>query len=120
MCMCAQVPIYAIHRDPEIYADPEEYKPERWVEGTREYAADKHVPGKWMPFGEGTRVCVGQRLALIEAKIALAHVFRKYAPSLPCIATKKIIKKESSRRHEPLCQHCRAVRKCAPFLLASS
>jgi cytochrome P450 len=76
-CMCAQVPVYAIHHDPEIYTDPEVFKPERWLEGTPEYAADKHMAGKWMPFGEGTRVCVGQRLALIEAKIALAHVFRK-------------------------------------------
>ncbi|KAK9902164.1 hypothetical protein WJX75_006453 [Coccomyxa subellipsoidea] len=74
--------INAIHHDPEIYADPELFKPERWLEGTPEYAADKQVPGKWMPFGEGSRVCVGQRLALMEAKIALAHVFRKFTFSL--------------------------------------
>ncbi|KAK9905093.1 hypothetical protein WJX75_009533 [Coccomyxa subellipsoidea] len=76
------VPVYAIHHDPEIYTDPEVFKPERWLEGTPEYAADKHMAGKWMPFGEGTRVCVGQRLALIEAKIALAHVFRKFTFTL--------------------------------------
>jgi cytochrome P450 len=27
---------------------------------------------------EGTRVCVGQRLAVNEAKITLAHVFRRW------------------------------------------
>ena len=34
-------------------------------------------PGAWLTFGEGMRVCVGQRLALNEAKITLAHVFRR-------------------------------------------
>lgn len=72
-----QVPAYTLHHDPAIYTDAEAFKPERWIEGTPEYAADKHMPGKWMPFGEGTRVCIGQRLALMEAKIALAHVFRR-------------------------------------------
>ncbi|CAL8464544.1 g4079 [Coccomyxa elongata] len=72
------VPAYTLHHDPAIYADAEAFKPERWIEGTPEYAADKHMPGKWMPFGEGTRVCIGQRLALMEAKIALAHVFRRF------------------------------------------
>lgn len=73
----------AFHHDPKIYNEPEAYKPERWMEGTPEYAADSHVPGKWMPFGEGTRVCVGQRLALMEARVALTHVFRRSA-SLLC------------------------------------
>jgi len=72
-----QVPVMAFHHDPKIYTDPESFKPERWMEGTPEYAADKHVQGKWMPFGEGTRVCVGQRLALMEARVALTHVFRR-------------------------------------------
>lgn len=72
-----QVPVMAFHHNPKIYKDPESFKPERWMEGTPEYAADKHVQGKWMPFGEGTRVCVGQRLALMEARVALTHVFRR-------------------------------------------
>ena len=70
--------MYSFHHDPKIYKDPEAFKPERWIEGTPEYNADSHVPGKWMPFGEGTRVCVGQRLALMEARVALTHVFRRH------------------------------------------
>lgn len=41
--MHMQVLINAIHHDPEIFADPEVFKPERWLEGTPEYAADKQV-----------------------------------------------------------------------------
>ena len=51
-----QVPIFSLHHDPTMYKDPEDFKPERWMEGTPESAADKHILGKWMPFGEGTRV----------------------------------------------------------------
>ena len=32
---------------------------------------------------EGMRVCVGQRLAVNEAKITLAHIFRRWAH--PCM-----------------------------------
>ena len=42
-----------------------------------EQSLNRHVPGSWMAFGEGTRVCVGQRFALVEAKITLAKLFRK-------------------------------------------
>ena len=72
-----QVPVLAFHHSPKIYRNPEAFVPERWMEGTPEYALDSQVQGKWMPFGDGTRVCVGQRLALMEAKVALAHVFRR-------------------------------------------
>ena len=73
-----QVPVLAFHHSPKIYRNPEAFVPERWIEGTPEYAQDSQVQGKWMPFGDGTRVCVGQRLALMEAKVALAHVFRRW------------------------------------------
>ena len=77
MLLAMQVPVLAFHHSPEIYRDPEAFVPERWLEGTPEHAQDSQVQGKWMPFGDGTRVCVGQRLALMEAKVALAHVFRR-------------------------------------------
>lgn len=39
--MCwRQVAVCAIHRDPEVWGNPDEYVPERWVPGAREEATE--------------------------------------------------------------------------------
>ena len=76
-----QMPIFTIQRSSEYFEDPLVFIPERWVEGTPEEAANRRVPGSWMAFGEGTRVCVGQRFALQEAKITLACIFQRCEPA---------------------------------------
>lgn len=83
--VCVQMPIFTLQRSEEYYGRPLEFIPERWIEGTPEEAAlNKKVPGSWMAFGEGTRVCVGQRFALQEAKITLARLFQRCASPSMC------------------------------------
>lgn len=50
------IPVYAIHRDPQYYPDPEKFDPERF---TPEKKAKMH-PMVYMPFGEGPRNCIGK------------------------------------------------------------
>ena len=63
--------IYLTHRNPAIYDDPERFRPERFLErpaGTYE----------WIPFGGGTRRCLGATFALFEMKIVLGEVLRRF------------------------------------------
>jgi cytochrome P450 len=67
---------YLIHRNPKIWGeDALEFKPERWLD--EEYMANL-PPGSWRPFERGPRNCIGQELAMLEGKVALACVARGF------------------------------------------
>ncbi|GAB7019043.1 cytochrome P450 [Halostagnicola bangensis] len=63
-----QLSAYGIHRDERWWADPETFRPERWLADTErpEYA--------YFPFGGGPRHCLGMRFAMIELQLALASI----------------------------------------------
>uniref|UniRef100_A0A671S5H0 Thromboxane-A synthase n=1 Tax=Sinocyclocheilus anshuiensis TaxID=1608454 RepID=A0A671S5H0_9TELE len=63
-----------LHYDPEHWTEPEKFIPERF---TPEAKASRH-PFVYLPFGAGPRSCVGMRLAQLEIKMALLHIFRRF------------------------------------------
>lgn len=67
-------PVFAIHRDPEFWEEPEKFDPERF---TPENKA-KRNPYVYLPFGHGPRNCIGQRLAAMEAKCAIVYILQHY------------------------------------------
>lgn len=54
-----------VHTNPEIYPDPEAFRPERFLE---------RLPGTytWIPFGGGIRRCIGAGFAMREMRVVLS------------------------------------------------
>ncbi|GIX78218.1 cytochrome P450 4V2 [Caerostris darwini] len=65
---------YTLHRDEEVYPDPEKFDPERF---SAENAA-KIPEGAYAPFALGPRNCIGQWYAMLELKAMLSHILRHY------------------------------------------
>jgi cytochrome P450 len=67
--VCLVPNAYLVHHDAEIYPQPYEFRPERFLE---------HEPGTytWIPFGGGRRRCLGASFAMLEMRLILSAVLR--------------------------------------------
>ncbi|KAK9754463.1 Cytochrome P450 [Popillia japonica] len=68
------ISLSGMHHDPKYFPDPEVFDPERFTtENVR-----RRPPYTFLPFGEGQRSCIGQRLGLLLVKLGLAYVIRSF------------------------------------------
>jgi cytochrome P450 len=79
------VSIYLLHRDPELHAEPEEFRPERFLD------ADAGEP--WLPFGGGVRRCLGASFAQLEMKTVLRTVLSEVTLSADDPADESVARK---------------------------
>ncbi|XP_017769503.1 PREDICTED: cytochrome P450 9e2 [Nicrophorus vespilloides] len=69
------IPIFGIHRDPELYPNPELFNPERFSpENRRNINASAYIP-----FGSGPRNCIGSRFAIMENKTIIFQLLRRFS-----------------------------------------
>lgn len=103
-----QMSAFCLHRDEENFEDAEQFCPERFLKNSKL----RHNPNAFLPFGTGPRNCVGLRIAMLEIKLCILELIRrfrfevadktyplKYLPGQPVSCTEtmylKLIKRES-------------------------
>lgn len=69
---------WVIHHLPEIWGDPENFRPERWTPAFRQSLPH----GAYFPFGAGPRICIGMPLAEMEARLLLVTILQRFTPHM--------------------------------------
>ncbi|MCL7425742.1 cytochrome P450 [Streptomyces sp. YS415] len=64
---------YLLHRDPECYTDPHRFDPDRWIS-----LNPGRVDASYIPFGIGSKGCVGEMFAWQELQVILDGVTREW------------------------------------------
>ncbi|KAL8846386.1 MAG: hypothetical protein Q9221_008528 [Calogaya cf. arnoldii] len=67
---------HAIQRDPAYWLRPDDFLPERWLVSPGD--ALRPIKGAYRPFSHGPRNCIGQELAMMEMKIIMVLVARRF------------------------------------------
>jgi cytochrome P450 len=68
----------AMHRRPEYFSSPDEFRPERWLENQGPDCPTSD-PEAFAPFSAGFRSCIGKHFAMLEMKTFLATLLRNHS-----------------------------------------
>lgn len=67
---------WLLHRHPDLWRDPEAFRPERFVDGEVDRTA-------FIPFGAGLRLCIGRDFAKVEGVLMLSSIAGRYQVDFP-------------------------------------
>ncbi|CAG9809709.1 unnamed protein product [Chironomus riparius] len=72
------IPLMGMQRDPKIYENPLQFKPERFLNSS---SGNPNISAGivYAPFGDGPRNCIGARLGKLQSKLGLAMILQKFS-----------------------------------------
>ncbi|CAN2388683.1 acting on paired donors [Pristimantis euphronides] len=73
--MVVVIPAYVLHRDPEVWPEPDEFRPERFSKENKE----TQDPYTFLPFGAGPRNCIGMRFAMLNMKSVVTLLLQNFS-----------------------------------------
>ncbi|XP_068002743.1 cytochrome P450 3A40-like [Melanerpes formicivorus] len=73
--MVVIIPAHVLHRDPDYWPEPDEFRPERFSKENK----DCIDPYTFLPFGAGPRNCIGMRFALLVVKMAVVVLLQNFS-----------------------------------------
>lgn len=68
------VNLYSVNMDPKYWEQPEQFKPERWLDGNGDFVKRE----AFMPFGAGRRACLGEQLAKMELFLFFTTLMQQF------------------------------------------
>ncbi|HEU5473547.1 MAG TPA: cytochrome P450 [Actinophytocola sp.] len=66
---------YALQRDPRMFPDADRFDPDRWLSDR----AAEVPPGAMIPFGSGSRKCIGDNFAMMETVLSLTQIAARWS-----------------------------------------
>ncbi|KAH9123010.1 hypothetical protein AeMF1_005900 [Aphanomyces euteiches] len=79
------VSLVALHRNPKYWSQPDEFIPERFLEGSAVYEANKGLRNghgntfTYMPFSAGPKNCIGMRFAMAELQVVISNLLLQFS-----------------------------------------
>ena len=93
-----RLPQWVVHRDARWYDDPLAFDPGRWTD-----AFERSLPKlAYFPFGAGPRRCIGDRFAMLEARLLLATIYGRYHLELVPGTTLDLMAAVTARPRDPV------------------
>ena len=71
--------IYGTHRDPNVFLNPDEFQPQRWMDPEERRRMEPY----FIPFSAGARGCIGRNISYLEQIVMLASLVHRYDFALP-------------------------------------
>ncbi len=96
--------IYLAHHREEVYPDPDQFKPERFLER-------RFSPYEYLPFGGGVRRCIGMAFAQFEMKLVVAGILSHFELALADTGSVRPVRRGLTSGSSPVRL---VVKNCAP------